>query len=56
MNSRQEKGFHYTLEDEKLEAYARLTTEQKLEWLEAINQLTWEVREGEENEEDRSGE
>ena len=30
------KGFSYTLENEKIKEYMKLTTEQKLEWLEEI--------------------
>jgi len=34
------KGFYYTLEDEKIREYMKLTTEEKLKWLEEINALT----------------
>ena len=34
------KGFDYTLEEEKLIEYLRLSTEDKLRWLEEINELT----------------
>ena len=34
------KGFHYTLEDEKIKEYMKLTTEEKLRWLEEINAFT----------------
>ncbi len=37
------KGFHYHLEDEKILAYMKLTTEEKLQWLYEINQLTQAV-------------
>ena len=30
------KGFAYTLEDEKIKEYMKLTTEEKLQWLEEI--------------------
>jgi hypothetical protein len=32
-----DKGFYYTLEDEKIKEYMKLTTEEKLKWLEEIN-------------------
>ncbi len=34
------KGFYYTLEDEKIKEYMKLTTEEKLKWLEEINEFT----------------
>ena len=34
------KGFSYTLEDEKILEYMKLTTEEKLQWLEDILELT----------------
>jgi hypothetical protein len=34
------RGFSYTLEDEKITEYMKLSAGQKLEWLEAINELT----------------
>jgi hypothetical protein len=34
------KGFSYTLEDEKLLEYMKLSTEDKLRWLEEINEFT----------------
>ncbi|MHA1145767.1 MAG: hypothetical protein ACTSRW_13590 [Candidatus Helarchaeota archaeon] len=34
------KGFHYTLEDEKIREYMKLSTEDKLKWLEEINNFT----------------
>ncbi|MHC1591281.1 MAG: hypothetical protein ACXQS8_04300 [Candidatus Helarchaeales archaeon] len=34
------KGFSYTLEDEKIKEYMKLSTEEKLKWLEEINELT----------------
>jgi hypothetical protein len=37
------KGFSYSLEDEKILSYMKLTAEEKLQWLEAINQLTFLV-------------
>lgn len=30
------KGFSYTLEDDKIKEYMKLTTEEKLQWLEEI--------------------
>lgn len=33
-------GFSYTLEDEKLIEYMKLTAEEKLQWLEEINEFT----------------
>ena len=32
-----DKGFSYTLEDEKIIEYMKLSTENKLQWLEEIN-------------------
>ena len=32
-----EKGYSYVIEDEKIKEYMKLTTEEKLEWLESIN-------------------
>ena len=37
------KGFYYTLEDKKIKEYMKLTTEQKLKWLEEINAFTEKV-------------
>ena len=37
------KGFWYTLEDEKILEYMKLSTEDKLRWLEDINELTEQV-------------
>ena len=34
------KGFYYTFEDEKIREYMKLTTEEKLKWLEEINTFT----------------
>jgi hypothetical protein len=34
------KGFFYTLEDEKILEYMKLTVEEKLQWLEEIAELT----------------
>ncbi|MHA1231792.1 MAG: hypothetical protein ACTSRP_18215 [Candidatus Helarchaeota archaeon] len=34
------KGFSYTIEDNKIKEYMKLTTEQKLKWLEEINNFT----------------
>jgi hypothetical protein len=34
------RGFYYTLEDEKIKEYMKLTTEEKLKWLEEINTFT----------------
>ncbi len=34
------KGFNYTLEDEKIIEYMKLSTEDKLKWLEEINEFT----------------
>ena len=34
------KGFSYHLEDEKIEAYKKLSTEDKLRWLEEIDEFT----------------
>ena len=38
--SDQPKGFYYSLENEKIREYMKLTPEEKLQWLEAINQFT----------------
>ncbi|MFC2140840.1 hypothetical protein ACFLQP_00905 [Acidobacteriota bacterium] len=38
--SDQLKGFYYSLENEKIRDYMKLTPEEKLQWLEAINQFT----------------
>lgn len=38
--SDQLKGFYYSLENEKIRQYMKLTPEEKLQWLEAINQFT----------------
>jgi len=35
-----DKGFIYTLEDEKIIEYMKLSTEDKLNWLEEINEFT----------------
>jgi hypothetical protein len=37
------KGFTYTLEDEKIREYMALSTEDKLKWLEEINEFTEQV-------------
>lgn len=34
------KGFSYTVEDEKIIEYMKLSTEEKLRWLEEINEFT----------------
>jgi hypothetical protein len=34
------KGFWYTLDDEKIIEYMKLSTGDKLEWLEEINEFT----------------
>jgi len=34
------KGFFYTLEEEKVIEYMKLSTEDKLKWLEEINNFT----------------
>lgn len=33
-------GFSYTIEDKKIKEYMKLTTEEKLTWLQEINDLT----------------
>lgn len=35
-----DKGFSYTIEDEKIVEYMKLSTENKLKWLEEINEFT----------------
>ena len=37
------KGFYYTLEDEKIKTYMKLTTEEKLKWLDEINAFTYPI-------------
>lgn len=37
------KGFSYTLETEKILKYMKLSTEDKLKWLEEINELTFRI-------------
>jgi hypothetical protein len=44
----EKKGYSYTVEDEKLIEYMKLSTEQKLEWLEEINDFTYAVLSDEE--------
>ena len=34
------RGFYYSLEDEKIKEYMKLSTEEKLKWLEEINSFT----------------
>ncbi|WP_347272982.1 hypothetical protein [Candidatus Kuenenia sp.] len=34
-----DKGFMYTLEDEKIMEYMKLSTEEKLKWLDEINEF-----------------
>ncbi|MHA1298487.1 MAG: hypothetical protein ACTSO9_03490 [Candidatus Helarchaeota archaeon] len=34
------KGFYYTFEDSKIKEYMKLSTEEKLKWLEEINKFT----------------
>ena len=36
----EKKGYSYTVEDEKIIAYMKLSTEQKLKWLDEINAFT----------------
>jgi len=33
-------GYEYTVEEDKIKKYLKLSTKQKLEWLEEINKLT----------------
>jgi hypothetical protein len=42
------KGYSYTIEDEKILEYMKLSTEQKLQWLEEINAFTYSVLSDEE--------
>ena len=44
----EKKGFSYTVEDEKIREYMKLSTEQKLKWLEEINTFTHAVLSDEE--------
>ncbi len=37
------KGYSYAVEDEKILEYMKLSTEQKLQWLEEINAFTFSV-------------
>ena len=39
----EKKGYSYTVEDEKIIAYMKLSTEQKLKWLDEINTFTHSV-------------
>lgn len=39
-NLRIKKGFSYRVEDEKIIEYMKLSTEDKLKWLEDINEFT----------------
>ena len=48
--STRHKGFIYTLEDEKIIEFMRLSTEEKLKWLEEINEFTNMVLSGREKE------
>ena len=41
--SSERKGFSYSLEDEKIRAYMKLTAREKLQWLEEINRFTFFV-------------
>ncbi len=53
------KGFSYTLEAEKIVEYMKLSTEEKLQWLEEINEFTriiFDDREKEIREKLRAGE
>lgn len=40
-DKRQVTGYSFTVEDEKILAYMKLTTEEKLKWLEEINSFTF---------------
>ncbi len=44
----EKKGYSYTVEDEKIIEYMKLSTEQKLQWLEEINAFTHAVLSDEE--------
>jgi len=44
----EKKGYAYTVEDEKVIAYMKLSTEQKLKWLDEINAFTHSVLSDEE--------
>ena len=44
----EKKGYSYTVEDEKIIEYMKLSTEQKLQWLEEINTFTQAVLSDEE--------
>ncbi len=44
----EKKGYSYTVEDEKIIRYMKLSTEQKLKWLEEINTFTYSVLSDEE--------
>ena len=41
--SNERKGLSYSLEDEKILAYMKLTAQEKLQWLEEINRFTFFV-------------
>ncbi|MDG6225539.1 MAG: hypothetical protein QCI82_08495 [Candidatus Thermoplasmatota archaeon] len=38
-----EKGFYHTLEDDKIREYMKLSTKEKLMWLEEMHELTRKV-------------
>ena len=44
----EKKGYSYTVEDEKIIEYMKLSTEQRLQWLEEINTFTQTVLSDEE--------
>jgi hypothetical protein len=45
-NKKKSGGYSYTLENEKILEYITLSTEEKLEWLEEINNFTQAVLSG----------
>ena len=44
------KGFHYTVSDEKIKAYAKFTLLEKLNWLERTNKFLFSIQTPEERE------
>jgi hypothetical protein len=44
------RGFHYTVTDEQIEAYKKLSIGEKLRWLEETSRLIYELQTPEERE------
>ncbi|MBK9286045.1 MAG: hypothetical protein IPM51_17250 [Sphingobacteriaceae bacterium] len=43
-------GFHYTVTDEQMEAYSKLSIEQKLQWLASTAKFIYDIQTPEERE------